>query len=318
MRWGLGLLAAVAAWGLVAASAARGDDKPILMLDTGGHQAKINGIAFTADGKHVVSAGDDKVVRVWEWRAGKTVRAIRGQVGPGDEGKIYAIALSADGRWLAVGGWTDKSGSSVPCCGDIRLYDFATGELKALLKGHTSVVDALAFSPDSKRLVSGSGLGDLSAIIWDVAARRPLHRLQGHTDVLYGVGFTPDGARAVTASFDQTLRLWNVADGTLMKEMPGHGDKVRVLAVSPKDGTIASGDVGGEIRLWDGKTGAFLRTLARQGGSVGSLGFSPDGGLLLSTCGTFGDCEFKQRIFDVASGPGCAKTRTPSARLEGS
>jgi hypothetical protein len=47
MRWGLGLLAAVAAWGLVATSAARGDDKPVLMLDTGGHQALIRGIAFT-------------------------------------------------------------------------------------------------------------------------------------------------------------------------------------------------------------------------------------------------------------------------------
>jgi WD40 repeat protein len=64
MRWGLGLLAAVAAWGLVATSAARGDDKPILMLDTGGHQALINGVTFTPDGKYLVSAGDDKVVRV--------------------------------------------------------------------------------------------------------------------------------------------------------------------------------------------------------------------------------------------------------------
>ena len=80
MRWGLGLLAAVVAWGLVATSAARGDDKPILMLDTGGHQALIKGITFTPDGKYLVSAGDDKVVRVWDWRAGKTVRTIRGQV----------------------------------------------------------------------------------------------------------------------------------------------------------------------------------------------------------------------------------------------
>src|SRR5580704_1985470 len=132
MRWGLGLLAAVAAWGLVANSAARGDDKPILMLDTGGHQALINGIAFTADGKYLVSAGDDTVVRVWDWRAGKTVRTIRGQVGPGREGKIFAMALSPDGRWLAVGGRIREPGL-VPV--PIRLYDFATGELKALLKG---------------------------------------------------------------------------------------------------------------------------------------------------------------------------------------
>ena len=67
--------------------------------------AMINSLAFTPDGKFIVSASDDKVIRIWDWRAGKTVRTIRGQSGPGDEGKIYAMALSPDGRWLAVGGW---------------------------------------------------------------------------------------------------------------------------------------------------------------------------------------------------------------------
>jgi WD40 repeat protein len=164
MRWGLGLLAAVAAWGLVATSAARGDDKPILMLDTGGHQALIRGVTFTADGNYLVSAGEDKVVRVWDWRAGKTVRTIRGQVGPGPEGKIYAMALSPDQRWLATGGWMGQHAQDSENASAIRLYDFATGELKALLKGHTSVINALAFSPDSRRLISGSF--DETAIIW--------------------------------------------------------------------------------------------------------------------------------------------------------
>ena len=51
-------------------------DQPVLMLDTGGHQAVIRSMTFTADGKYLVSAGEDKVVRVWDWRAGKTVRVI--------------------------------------------------------------------------------------------------------------------------------------------------------------------------------------------------------------------------------------------------
>jgi WD40 repeat protein len=302
MRWGLGLLAAVAAWGLVATSA-RGDNNPILMLDTGGHQALIKGITFTPDGKYLVSAGYDKVVRVWDWRAGKTARTIRGQVGPGGEGKIFALALSPDQRWLAVGGFMDKSGASVPCCGDVRLYDFATGELKALLEGHTDVIEALAFSPDSRRLISGSV--DNTAIIWDVATQKPLHPpLGGHTDYIYGVGVSPDGARAVTASFDKTLRLWTVADGSLVKTMPGHGDKVYALAVSPKDGTIASGDYSGEIRLWDGRTGAPLGPpLVRQGGIVGSLRFSPEGSLLLATCGG-GACKKQAADFRSSFAPG--------------
>jgi WD40 repeat protein len=66
----------------------------------------------------------------------------------------------------------DSTIATTPCCGDIRLYDFATGKLMALLKGHTAVVNGLAFSPDSKRLISGGGLGDLSAIRYGVPAKQ--------------------------------------------------------------------------------------------------------------------------------------------------
>src|SRR5437899_1702202 len=86
------------------------DDAPQLMLDTGGHMALLRDLAFTPDGKQLISAGDDKVIRVWDWQAGKIIRTIRGQVGPGTEGSIYAMALSPDGRWLAAGGFMHVPG----------------------------------------------------------------------------------------------------------------------------------------------------------------------------------------------------------------
>ena len=273
------------------------DGAPQLMLDTGGHMTIIKGLAFTPDGKQLVSAGDDKVIRVWDWQAGKTVRTIRGQVGPGNEGKIYAMALSPDGRWLAVGGWMHKECAGR--CGEIRLYDFATGNLVALLKGHKNVVNALAFSPDGKRLISGNF--ENTAIIWDVESHELVYRLEGHKDQVHAVGFTQDGTRAITGSDDNTLKLWSVNDGKEIATLEGHKDKVFRLAVSPLDGTIASGSDDGEIRLWDGKAGRYLRTLANQGGAVGSLRFSPDGKRLLSTCGYSG-CKNAQHVWEVATG----------------
>jgi WD40 repeat protein/uncharacterized caspase-like protein len=281
-------------------SSSAGTEQPIPMLDTGGHMAKIQGVAFTPDGQQLVSASDDKTIRVWDVATGKTVRTIRGEAAPEHPGKIYAIALSPDGKWLAAGGWLantpDYDHPEV-----IRIYDFLSGRLVVLLKGgHGKSVNALAYSPDGRHLISGQGGEDAFAIIWDVAASSALHWLRGHKDHIYAVSFTPDGQHAVTGSFDHDLRLWRVADGAEIARMVGHGDNVRSLAVAP-DGTIASGDRSGEIRLWDGKTGSFRKVLVRQNREVGSLSFSPDGKMLLSSAGK-GKGPHDNRVYDLASG----------------
>jgi WD40 repeat protein len=269
---------------------------PQLMLDTGGHMAIIRSLVFTPNGKQLVSAADDKVVRVWDLQSGKTVRTIRGEVGPGFEGTTYSMALSPDSRWLAVGGWMHRECEGR--CGEIRLYDFATGQLTALLKGHINTVFSLAFSPDGKHLVSGSF--DRTAIVWNVEDHKLLFHLQGHTGLLQGAAFTPDGERVVTASEDATLKLWSVSDGRELATLAGHSNKVRSLAISA-DGLIASGGRDGEIRLWDSRSGRFVRTLANQGTEVGALSFSTDGKWLVAGNGAqIG--PFPVRVWEVATG----------------
>ena len=263
------------------------------MLDTGGHTGRINGLAWTPDGKRLISAGHDKIIRSWELEfptashmeaTVQRLPSIRGDLGEGLHGAIFAMAVSPDGRRLAAGGWT-----SAECpgrCGDIRLIDLKTGKLERMLIGHHDVVNSVVFSPDGRLLISGSGLGDRSAIIWDVAEGKILQRLGGHKSLILGLGFSPDGQRVVTGSDDATLRLWRITNGALIAEMNGHRKPIRrALAVRRTDGLIASGNSSGEIRLWDGTTGAFVRVLANQGGVIGALAFSPDGTRLVSTCG---------------------------------
>jgi len=251
------------------------NNSPILQIDPGGHSAIINDVVYTPDGKYLVSASRDKLIRVWDLETGKTVRTLRGQIGEGNKGNIYAMAMSPDGRWLAAGGWMGVSGDI-----RIRLYDFPTGKLVALLKGHTNVVLSLAFSPDNRYLVSGSL--DNNAILWNVKRQRRLHTLSGHTHDIYAVAFTPDSKRVVTGSDDHTLRLWQVRNGKHLATLKGHTDKVKSIAISPQDGTIASGSWDDTIRLWDGRSGRFIKTLANQGTEVISLSFSPDGRYLVS------------------------------------
>jgi WD40 repeat protein len=274
------------------------------MLDTGGHMAQIRGLAWTPDGTQIVSASNDKIIRVWDSATGHTIRTIRGAIGPGDAGLISAMALSPDGRWLVVGGMMAAfDGANQVNVGTIRLYDFATGDLLILLKGHTGSVMGLAFAPDGLRLISGAG--DNRAILWEAGgnaaggwrAARQLYTLSGHKDEIYAVGFSPDGMRAVTGSFDATLRLWDVATGQQIgADMTGHTDMVYALAVHPTRGHIFSGSMNGDIRVWDGVTGKAIGRLANQGTAVGALAFAPSGERLVS--GTAGPANTHVFVWD--------------------
>ena len=306
-RRALLLMLAAAVW----SNETRANQPTILpMLETGGHMAVVKNLRFTPDGNFIVSAGNDKAIRVWDWRAGAIARTLRGQSGAGPDGKIQAMALSPDGHWLAVAGsFGDPSGATDEKGNAVRLYDFVTGNVIAQLVGHKKLVLGLAFSPDSKLLVSAGA--DKTAIVWDVREAKLLHRLEGHSDEIYAVAFSLKGEHAITGSYDKTLRLWRVSDGSESAVLIGHTEMIRAVAVSPANGMIASSvrGVGGEIRLWDGETGAFLKTLANVGTGVGSLTFTPNGKQLVSTCGRYCKGAFFARVWDVESGAEVASYR---------
>ncbi len=278
---------------LVLISGLRAED-PRLVIESGGHLSEIWSTVFTRDGKYVVTAGDDKVVRVWDVGTGRMFRTIRGQIGDGHEGKLYAAALSPDNRYLAVAGWL--AGNQDERCA-VRIHDFQTGAVIAQLKGHTSTVFSLAFSPDGRHLASGDSDGSIR--IWDVEARTSVMLSPGHQNVVAAVAFSPDGKRLVSASYDHSLRLWDVTSAKLIAEMPGHQDEVNAAVFSPDGKHIVSGSDDKTIRLWDAKTGRFIRQLAETETKVGGLSFSPDGSRLLA--GAFG-YPYVSTVFEFPSG----------------
>jgi WD40 repeat protein len=108
------------------------------------------------------------------------------------------------------------------------------------LEGHTSGVISVAFSPDGKQIVSGSG--DTTVRRWAAATGQLLLPvLEGHTEDVSSVAFSPEGKQIVSGSGDTTVRRWDAATGQqLLPVLEGHTEDVSSVAFSPDGKQIAT------------------------------------------------------------------------------
>jgi WD40 repeat protein len=207
----------------------------------------------------------------------------------GHTGKVNAVAVAADGSWLASGG-DDAT---------IRIWDLADGHCRTVL-GHIGAVLSLALTPDGARLVSGSDDGKIR--FWEVATGRMGASREGigrsHTDPVtaLAVAVAPDGNWLASGASDATVRIWDAGRRQVRAELWGAVYGLRGLAISP-DSTLLAGSTGLDVVIWDVPKGEVRLRLAGHAGVVNAVAFAPDGTWLAST-----DTDETVRIWDTASG----------------
>lgn len=296
-------------------SLADGWRKPELVRSLTGHVAPIDTLAFSPDGKILLSGGstNDGQIKLWWLRSGKEIESLRAH-----RMSVMGLLFSQDGNTLASVGddggvnlWRWKTGN----------FDSAMGRYTRTFLDHTSNLLALAMTPDSQTLITG-GLDGIR--VWDLRTQRPLYNMvrfdnqtyslavnpngdilaSGHkfgsiklwtlsngtplgsipahtrpANPVSALAFTPDGLTLVSGSYDRTIQVRDIRTGQLIHVLRGHTGRIQSIAINPDGETLASASRDG-VRLWNLRTGELLTLLTGHQDWVRSVAFSPDGSIL--------------------------------------
>jgi RNA polymerase sigma factor (sigma-70 family) len=319
--------------------------KPKLALP--GHEERLSSVAYTPDGRTILTTSWDGMVRLWDATTGKETGrlevnptkdrddsmnpAMAGQLAVSPDGKLAAVvrgdevvvvwdvaagkevyrfrassvAFSPDGKLIACGGRGMTAADLNQ--GVIRLYDRATGKELRECRGHLTQVRSVAFTPDSKTLVSrgivlfGARFGDPGenetkfVRVWDVATGKERKSLPG-VQAINGLALAPDAR--TTASFalvGNTVALVETATGGQRGQLQGHTETVFDAAFSPDHRLLATASMDGTVRLWDVFSGKEVGKLEGHRSWVLAVAFSPDGTRLVS-----GGLDTTALIWDVS------------------
>jgi WD40 repeat protein len=136
-------------------------------------------------------------------------------------------------------------------------------------------VTRLAFSPDSRTLVSASADGTVR--VWDVETGKVAHALLGHQGHVRSAVFSPTADLIASGDEHGKVRVWDVVSGRLLRIVDGHAGAVLCLAVLPKDKILATGGDDRTVRLWDLGSGRELHSVREHAQPVLAVAFAPGG-----------------------------------------
>lgn len=272
-------LSLAAAQGPSASEAIR--PKAVLHSSTSGLIDKppvVSALAVSPDGRLLVTAGDDHLVRVWELAGTRLIHEL-----PGHKDWIRSVAVSPDGRLLASGG-DDRR---------IRLWDMETGQWIRTFPVHAGAIYSICFDPTGSKLAV---VGFESVLrIYDIEGDEPPRTVDCNGHDLRAVAYTPDGRILAVAGRDGKIRLIDPSSGAIVKTISAHHRRIRALVFSADGAMLVSAGEGLHIRVWDMAGNEKLAAPARPG-RVLSLAF----------CGpnhvAAGGSDNVIRILDVTTG----------------
>jgi WD40 repeat protein len=286
-----------------------------------GHDGPILSLAFSSDGRHIVSSSWDKTIRLWDTMSGAEV------LDPleGHEFGNLSVAVSPDGRMIASGSsnspiriWDSKTGFqrltlqveglSVTFSPDGRhiaaitsdricTWDVTSG-MQSFVSAVQRAMNCMALSPNGERYAIGYVDGSVG--LWDATLPDEcVPKLETHSTNVVAMTFSPDGER-IAWCLEKDFRI-HLCDARLGVEtrihLRGHNKNIKCLAFSSDGKLIASGSYDKTIRVWNLSSGAQTLVLRGHERRVLCVAFSPDGTQIAS-----GSRDRTVRVWNTTSG----------------
>jgi WD40 repeat protein len=225
-------------------------------------------LAFSPDGKMLVSGGWDRMIKLWDVPSGELLWS------GSHSSHINGLAFSSDGRMVASSGGKETI-----------LWDVQRTEPVESLPSPCTVI-SVAWSPDGQLIATGDIVGNIR--LWEIDKTRPavcIHTFSEHTQLVSGLDFSPDGGALASGSYDGTVKLWEIASRRLSQTLEGLTERVQRIAWSPDGKILASSGFEKMILLWEVEQNRYRAALQGHPDMVIGLAFTPDGRNLLSSGG---------------------------------
>ncbi len=276
------------------------------LAEISAHRGAVNALAYTDDGRWIVTIGGDATLKVWDAGYRSLVRTLELDDGPATALSLFgtrAVTGHADGKvvlWdlataqkLATLQRNDASIGAVAFVGaatrvaaashdgQIALWDVEEPSAPLhVFEGHDASVEALAYAPERSLLASGSA--DKTVRLWDLPTLSLKRRYRAPRDTVTALAFSRNGRIFAGASLDGRVQVWSVLSSRRLRRLTGHKGRVAGLAFAPDGDVLASAGADGTVRLWDLKRGRPMRALTGHTGGATAVAFAPDGRRLAS------------------------------------
>ena len=242
----------------------------------------ISTVAYTTNGRNVMSGGWDERLTLWDPAREEAIRRFEGNVGV-----VWCVVMLPDGAHAL------SSGDD----GMLKLWNLASPRPVREFKAHDREIWSVALLPGGRQALSASL--DATMKLWDLSSPQQPVRTFPYESRILAVAVAPDGKIAVSAAKD-TLQAWTIVDGARLYPFEGHKGEVNTVAITPNGKHVVSGGDDGTIRLWELSSGRELHKFAGDEGHLGKVfdvAVSPNSRVVLS-----GGADKTAKLWDLVNG----------------